>query len=153
MTVMEQRGAYRPTPPPAWQPRTDPAPLLRTLTRLRHDVAMLRRAEAGIWQPTISGQLAGPWAEVVATAASTLEALGAALDEGRAPEPDARMAATLDGYHAAVGRVREQGLTRLLTVDEVGRLFGIGFTLDQLRRDLADLRQRSAEVARERKLG
>lgn len=28
MTVTEQRGAYRPTPPPAWQPRTDPAPLL-----------------------------------------------------------------------------------------------------------------------------
>ncbi|WP_405796379.1 pyruvate dehydrogenase (acetyl-transferring) E1 component subunit alpha [Streptomyces longwoodensis] len=28
MTVMEQRGAYRPTPPPAWQPRMDPAPLL-----------------------------------------------------------------------------------------------------------------------------
>src|SRR5690606_13753374 len=28
MTVMEQRGAYRPTPPPAWQPRTDPAPPL-----------------------------------------------------------------------------------------------------------------------------
>nr|WP_303715637.1 pyruvate dehydrogenase (acetyl-transferring) E1 component subunit alpha [Kutzneria buriramensis]WKX16178.1 pyruvate dehydrogenase (acetyl-transferring) E1 component subunit alpha [Kutzneria buriramensis] len=25
---MEQRGAYRPSPPPAWQPRTDPAPLL-----------------------------------------------------------------------------------------------------------------------------
>ncbi|MFC9676160.1 pyruvate dehydrogenase (acetyl-transferring) E1 component subunit alpha [Streptomyces sp. NPDC056949] len=28
MTVMEQRDAYRPTPPPAWQPRTDPEPLL-----------------------------------------------------------------------------------------------------------------------------
>ncbi|GHJ01903.1 MULTISPECIES: pyruvate dehydrogenase (acetyl-transferring) E1 component subunit alpha [Streptomyces] len=28
MTVMEQRGAYRPTPPPAWQARTEPAPLL-----------------------------------------------------------------------------------------------------------------------------
>ncbi|MEV0113429.1 pyruvate dehydrogenase (acetyl-transferring) E1 component subunit alpha [Streptomyces sp. NPDC050844] len=28
MTVMEQRGVYRPTPPPAWQLRTDPAPLL-----------------------------------------------------------------------------------------------------------------------------
>ncbi|MFC7305874.1 pyruvate dehydrogenase (acetyl-transferring) E1 component subunit alpha [Streptomyces monticola] len=25
---MEQREAYRPTPPPAWKPRTDPAPLL-----------------------------------------------------------------------------------------------------------------------------
>ncbi|MGH4035153.1 pyruvate dehydrogenase (acetyl-transferring) E1 component subunit alpha [Actinomycetota bacterium Odt1-20B] len=28
MTVMEQRGSYRPAPPPAWQLRTDPAPLL-----------------------------------------------------------------------------------------------------------------------------
>ncbi|MET7286701.1 pyruvate dehydrogenase (acetyl-transferring) E1 component subunit alpha [Streptomyces sp. NPDC005573] len=28
MTVMEQQGAYRPSPPPAWQPRMDPAPLL-----------------------------------------------------------------------------------------------------------------------------
>ncbi|CAL9483080.1 3-methyl-2-oxobutanoate dehydrogenase subunit alpha [Streptomyces sp. enrichment culture] len=28
MTVTEQRGAYRPSPPPAWRPRTDPAPLL-----------------------------------------------------------------------------------------------------------------------------
>lgn len=28
MTVTEQRGAYRPTPPPAWKPCTDPAPLL-----------------------------------------------------------------------------------------------------------------------------
>ncbi|GAA2384426.1 pyruvate dehydrogenase (acetyl-transferring) E1 component subunit alpha [Streptomyces glaucosporus] len=28
MTVLEQPGAYRPAPPPAWQPRTDPAPLL-----------------------------------------------------------------------------------------------------------------------------
>ncbi|MFH8367890.1 pyruvate dehydrogenase (acetyl-transferring) E1 component subunit alpha [Streptomyces sp. NPDC018031] len=28
MTVLEQPGAYRPTPPPAWRPRVDPAPLL-----------------------------------------------------------------------------------------------------------------------------
>ncbi|POX61239.1 pyruvate dehydrogenase (acetyl-transferring) E1 component subunit alpha [Streptomyces sp. Ru62] len=28
MTVLEQRGAYRPSPPPAWQPRMDAAPLL-----------------------------------------------------------------------------------------------------------------------------
>ncbi|WP_411057768.1 pyruvate dehydrogenase (acetyl-transferring) E1 component subunit alpha [Streptomyces sp. E11-3] len=27
-TVVAERGAYRPTPPPAWKPRTDPAPLL-----------------------------------------------------------------------------------------------------------------------------
>ncbi|WAX79160.1 pyruvate dehydrogenase (acetyl-transferring) E1 component subunit alpha [Streptomyces sp. KMM 9044] len=55
MTVMEQRGAYRPTPPPAWQPRTDPAPLLpdpepyRVLGTERADAAdpeLLRRLYA-----------------------------------------------------------------------------------------------------------
>ncbi len=35
MTVMEQRGAYRPSPPPAWQPRTEPAPLLPDALPLR----------------------------------------------------------------------------------------------------------------------
>ncbi|MFJ8941403.1 pyruvate dehydrogenase (acetyl-transferring) E1 component subunit alpha [Streptomyces sp. NPDC102365] len=43
MTVMEQRGAYRPTPPPAWQPRTDPAPLLPDA--LPHRVLGTRAAE------------------------------------------------------------------------------------------------------------
>jgi hypothetical protein len=32
-------------------------------------------------------------------------------------------------------------------VDEVGRLFGIGFALDQLRRDLDDLAERAEELA------
>lgn len=55
MTVMEQRGAYRPTPPPAWQPRTDPAPLLPdalphrvlgTEAAAQVDPALLRRLYA-----------------------------------------------------------------------------------------------------------
>ncbi|MFR0358802.1 pyruvate dehydrogenase (acetyl-transferring) E1 component subunit alpha [Streptomyces sediminimaris] len=55
MTVMEQRGAYRPAPPPAWQPRTDPAPLLPDAEPLRvlgteaaakADPALLRRLYA-----------------------------------------------------------------------------------------------------------
>ncbi|MFG2963479.1 MULTISPECIES: pyruvate dehydrogenase (acetyl-transferring) E1 component subunit alpha [unclassified Streptomyces] len=55
MTVMEQRGAYRPSPPPAWQPRTDPAPLLPderpyrvlgTETAAKADPELLRRLYA-----------------------------------------------------------------------------------------------------------
>jgi len=55
MTVMEQRGAYRPSPPPAWQPRTDPAPLLPdaepvrvlgTEAAAKADPALLRRLYA-----------------------------------------------------------------------------------------------------------
>ncbi|MES4886928.1 pyruvate dehydrogenase (acetyl-transferring) E1 component subunit alpha [Streptomyces sp. NPDC096012] len=52
MTVLEQRGAYRPSPPPAWQPRMDPAPLLPdaepyrvlgTETAAKADPELLRR--------------------------------------------------------------------------------------------------------------
>ncbi|QKW07716.1 pyruvate dehydrogenase (acetyl-transferring) E1 component subunit alpha [Streptomyces sp. NA04227] len=51
----EQRGAYRPTPPPAWKPRTDPGPLLPdpepyrvlgTEGALKADPALLRRLYA-----------------------------------------------------------------------------------------------------------
>ncbi|MFF4800111.1 pyruvate dehydrogenase (acetyl-transferring) E1 component subunit alpha [Streptomyces sp. NPDC001351] len=57
MTVMEQRGGYRPSPPPAWQPRTDPAPLLPdaepyrvlgTEAAAKADPALLRRLYAGL---------------------------------------------------------------------------------------------------------
>ncbi|MFD8296435.1 pyruvate dehydrogenase (acetyl-transferring) E1 component subunit alpha [Streptomyces bauhiniae] len=57
MTVMEQRGAYRPSPPPAWQPRTDPAPLLPdaepyrvlgTDTAAKADPELLRRLYAQV---------------------------------------------------------------------------------------------------------
>src|SRR3954469_168709 len=55
MTVLEQRGAYRPSPPPAGQPRTDPAPLLPdaeprrvlgTDAAAKADPALLRRLYA-----------------------------------------------------------------------------------------------------------
>jgi 2-oxoisovalerate dehydrogenase E1 component alpha subunit len=55
MTVMEQRGGYRPSPPPAWQPRMDPAPLLPdaepyrvlgTEAAAKADPALLRRLYA-----------------------------------------------------------------------------------------------------------
>ncbi|KUN32974.1 pyruvate dehydrogenase (acetyl-transferring) E1 component subunit alpha [Streptomyces longwoodensis] len=55
MTVMEQRGAYRPTPPPAWQPRMDAAPLLPdpepyrvlgTEAAAKADPGLLRRLHA-----------------------------------------------------------------------------------------------------------
>jgi 2-oxoisovalerate dehydrogenase E1 component alpha subunit len=35
MTVIEQHGAYRPAPPPGWQPRRDPVPLLPDAQPLR----------------------------------------------------------------------------------------------------------------------
>lgn len=49
-------------------------------------------------------------------------------------------------HEAALDGVRRQGPTRSVPVDEIGRLFGIGFALDQLRRDLDDLLERANEL-------
>jgi uncharacterized membrane protein YccC len=125
----------------------DPAPLLRTLLRLRQDVVMLRRAAAGVWHEAVRDHLAGPWTDVAQVAATRLKDLGNALAERRAPGlPDAVAGAAL-AYRAALDGVRREGLTRSLPVDELGRLFGISFALDQLRRDLDDLAQRASELA------
>lgn len=125
----------------------DPAPLLRTLLRLRHDVVMLRRAAGAPWHDAVRGQLAQPWADAVQAGAGRLQELGDALAGQRAPSRAETIAEGLGTYRVALDAVRRQGLTRLLDVDEVGRLFGIGFALDQLRRDLADLAERAQELA------
>ncbi|MBL1096178.1 pyruvate dehydrogenase (acetyl-transferring) E1 component subunit alpha [Streptomyces coffeae] len=77
MTVLEQPGAYRPTPPPAWRPRVDAAPLLPDaepyrllgtaaaadvpadlLTRLHRELVHGRRYNAQATALTRQGRLA-----------------------------------------------------------------------------------------------
>ena len=125
----------------------DPAPLLRTLLRLRHDVVMLRRTAGGAWHEAVRDQLAQPWADAARAGARRLESLGKALAGERAPRLPDEVVETLGTYKAALDGVRRQGLTRSLPMEEVGRLFGIGFVLDQLRRDLDDLAERTTELA------
>ncbi|MCC2275062.1 MULTISPECIES: pyruvate dehydrogenase (acetyl-transferring) E1 component subunit alpha [Streptomyces] len=55
MTVLEQPGSYRPAPPPAWQPRTDPAPLLPEAEPLR----VLGTPAAGGLDPVLLGRMYG----------------------------------------------------------------------------------------------
>lgn len=125
----------------------DPAPLFRTLLRVRHDVVMLRRVSAGPWHDAVRDQLAGPWADAARAAARRATELGDALAKRRPPVAEDTVADALSTYRAALEDVRRQGLTRPLAADEVGRLFGIGFALDQLRRDLGDLAARASEIA------
>ena len=46
--------------------------------------------------------------------------------------------------------LRREGLTRDLSDEEVSRIFTLGFALEQLRRNLRDLHNRVAELAREK---
>jgi hypothetical protein len=126
----------------------DPAPLLRTLLRLRHDLVMLRRA---LSEPLPPGDIAGrlqPKLDVIAQVCGDfLLDAGAAL-RGAAPAPDMASAqAALGAYADAVEALRRDHLTRDLASDAVERLFTLGFALDQLGRDLDDLAARAVERA------
>ena len=124
----------------------DPEPLFRTLLRLRHDLVMLRRAA---WQPgdgtAVREQLARPWALAVEAGAAALRDVGAALLGRRVPGDSGALAAAIGAYTAEIDEMRRLDLTRFLPSDTVGRIFGVGFALDQFRRDLDDLIERASE--------
>jgi uncharacterized membrane protein YccC len=126
----------------------DPEPLLRTLTRVRHDLVMLRRATA---QPPPPGEIAGrlqPRLDAVTSAAAqVLLDAAAALDGRAAPPTTTATHVALMAYAEEIGRFRGEGLARALPSDALERLFALGFALDQLGRDLDDLAARAREIA------
>ena len=136
-----ERRTYLATP-------LDPAPLLRTLLRLRHDLVMLRRALTEPLPPgDIVGRLQPRLNALGQVCGDFLLDAGAALRGGR-PAPDMAVAqAALDAYSDEVDGLRRDHLTRDLPSDAVERLFTLGFALDQLGRDLGDLSARAAERA------
>ena len=115
----------------AWRKGPIPPLCSRTLLRLRHDVVMLRRTAGGAWHETVR--------------ARARRALGGCGPGGRRPTRDLagrwpkglRQGGPTPGrshrqLQGGARRVRRQGVTRSLPMDEVGRLFGVGFALDQL---------------------
>lgn len=125
----------------------DLAPLQRTLLRLRHDVVMLRRAASGPWEGAVRERLSGPWRAAALAGAARLEELGDALAEARPPPEEEALAAAILAYRTSLDGLLRQDPTQAAPADELGRLFGLGFALDQLRRDLDDLAARASELA------
>jgi hypothetical protein len=124
----------------------DPAPLSRTLLRLRHDLVILGRAAMPL--PEALAQRLGPLiARIGAEASEFLRDSATALAARHDPPPLAPASRALKAFDSELATVRSEGLTRALSTDEVERLFALGFALDQLFRDLADLAQRVQEYA------
>jgi uncharacterized membrane protein YccC len=124
----------------------DPEPLFRTLLRLRHDLVMLRRAVREPGGGEVSREpLAQPWARAAQAGAAALRDVGQALRGRRVPAASGALAQAVGAYRTAVDEMRRRNLTRSLSTDAVGRMFGVGFALEQLRRDLDDLIERTRE--------
>jgi uncharacterized membrane protein YccC len=126
----------------------DPAPFVRTSTRLRHDLVMLIRAAGDPMPEAIYARLRPAIAVVVSAGMAFLNEAGVAVVRRQPPPPIEPFAVALGNYEAGIAVLRREGLTRNLSADAVGRLFAVGFALEQMHRDLRDLGQRMAEVAR-----
>jgi len=126
----------------------DPAPLVRTARRLHADLLMTGRAAANPLPEPMRSRLEPRLTEISETACSFLRETGAALAARSAPPSCDAMNRAFDGYAAAMGELRRERLTQALSDDEAERIFTLGFGLEQLRRDLSDLAQRTEEFAR-----
>lgn len=127
----------------------DPEPFQRTLIRLRHDLVMVRRAVASPLPSIVAPRLSEPLAVLSNEITAFMRTTGAALSARRAPPAIEPVNRAIAAYDAAITALREDGTTRLLSVDDVGRLFALGFAFDQLRDHLVDLMNRTAESARQ----
>jgi len=125
----------------------DPEPLARTLRRLGVDMAQIGRASAEAWDAVLIERLSEPLATVVAATAGFLRACATALGSCQGPPPIEPVATALEHLSAIVAGLRQDGTTRPLSGPTVERLFGLGFALDQMRRDAEDLSERIAELA------
>jgi uncharacterized membrane protein YccC len=125
----------------------DGTPLLRTMTRLRHDIGMLRRAAREAGQDAVLAHVAEPWSCAAEAGAATLRRVGQVLSGRQVPEDRKALAQAVRGYRVAVDGMRREGMTGAIPTAAIGRLFGIGFALEQLRWDLDDLTVRSREIS------
>src|SRR3546814_3873714 len=121
------------------------------MTRLRLDIDMLRRAAREAGSDVLHEHVAQSWFRAAESGAAVLRRTGDLLAGRHAPENVNTLADAVRAYRGALDEMRRAGLMRPLPTAALGRLFGIGFALDQLRRDLDQLLELSREISGDRK--
>jgi hypothetical protein len=109
----------------------------RTLRRVSHDLVLIGRVAAEPLPESSRSRLAGRLTEFGMTASAFLRGLGAAFAQ-RKPPPDTA------SLNAAIGSLAAE----LEILKDSERLATLGFALEHLQRNLADLTRRAAEFAR-----
>jgi hypothetical protein len=122
-------------------------PLLRTLLRVRHDLVGIGRAAQLPLPEPLKSRLRPAVADLANAAADYLSACAGALRTQRPPPSPHAVAAAFDCYHAEVGAIRAQGLTRVLSAEAAERFFALGFALEQMRQNFRDLERCVSEWA------
>jgi len=125
----------------------DPAPLLRTLLRLRHDLVMIGRAAVAPLPEAAGTRLSNALARLAKATADYLRGCAEALTARRCPPPLDPVSTAFDGYAAETAALRQEGMIHDLPNGVVERFYALSFALEQLCRDFSDLEQRVLEYA------
>lgn len=126
----------------------DPAPLALTLLRLRHDVVIIGRAAVAPLPKTFAERLGALLARAAECTSDYLHESASALRSRRPPPPLKPMEDVLAAYNAEIAALRSEGLTRGLSIAQAEQFFTLGFALEQMYRDCADLGRCVQELAR-----
>lgn len=117
----------------------DPAVLMRTLLRLRHDLVIIGRSCSEPLSDEIARRIGLPLVRIGVAASDFLLASAAALKSRSSLPPAEPLAGELAAYTAEITAIREAGLTRALPISELERVFALGFALQQFQHDFSDL--------------
>jgi uncharacterized membrane protein YccC len=125
----------------------DPDPLVRTIFRLRNDAVMIGRAAAEPLPEPIVARLRAPLEQVSEAAQRFLRACAEALRERTNPPALDAVEQALATFTATIEELRREGATRALPAETIGRLYALGFSLQQLSVNFVDFRNRITECA------
>jgi uncharacterized membrane protein YccC len=131
-------------------PYGDPAPLHRTLLRLREDLVMIGRSAVAPLPEPLKARLSPRLGHVAETADHVLRDSAAALRARRAPPALDTAINAFEAYSAEIDALRSDGLLRELPTDGLERIFALGFSLEQLQRNFSDLVRCISEWAQPR---
>jgi hypothetical protein len=109
---------------------------------------ILGRAATAPLPEALARRLGPKLAQVSADASDFLLSSATALAKRSFAPPLGPAEGSISAYESEVAALRSEGLTRALSTGEVERLFALGFALEQLRQNFADLARCQQEFAR-----
>src|ERR1700722_3993033 len=134
------------------RPATDPdqGPLSRTLLRIRHDFVIIGRAAATPLPAAVASRLVPLLTRIAASASDFLLGCATALTLHTPPPSLGEVEAALLAFTAELDALRREGLPENLSAVDVEQVFALGFALEQMQRDFADLARCVREYAQPR---